>query len=116
PKARPPDGGARPVAAAHLGATQEPVVLDRCARRAANLTTGGGNPRLRAAPGAGERDHATAREQLDQRGDVACLTRRWDRSAGHVRLSVIHEISRSGDQVLAMPSGSTHARSAWSVA
>ena len=70
-KARPPDGGARPVAASHLGATQERVVLDWCARRTTSLATIVGNPRLGAAPGAGERDHATAREQLDQRLDVA---------------------------------------------
>ncbi len=68
-KARPPEGRARPVAAAHVFAPQEGLLLDWVSRPGPPVAPIVGDSRLGAAAGAGQRDDAPPGQQGEQRRD-----------------------------------------------
>src|SRR6185437_8396747 len=70
PEPLPAERRARPIAPAHVGAAQERVVLDRIAGPGPAAAAVIGDPRLRAAAGAGERDGAASGQQPPQRLDL----------------------------------------------
>ena len=69
-EARPPQRGARPVAAPDLGALQEGVVLDRVLGPGAPAPSIVRDPGFRAAAGARQRHEPAPRQQRRQRVDV----------------------------------------------